>query len=504
MGGPTVDEEALASRCAIRLAVTRNWVNRRVETFSFLDADTVRRQMSIDLTLTHMDFLRDGDTVFAPLMMLVKRDLHRLDVLGPEDVTLPVLNTEQNALAVVVGLRRHLEHLLGARRVSMDEEALKAIVVNRDGRGLAEELLRAGGAMKTLLAPLDEVVRQEVERLISELGSSFLLLVPLEYKPNRRLVCKVSYDSGLHHDLAPEQTWSKSDRFYWWMRRVLSTLGLAGRVEVLDSVAFGLCESYHAEVVPAKDAYAAESCLTVRREGEQRDEPPVHDDNRFRPHLRAVPKARGDSASLTVVFQAHRQELLFPLAFSGLLISVVLGLLPTHVYTVDGQTLAALLLVPFALSAYYIRGQDNSYVTRMLRGARLLVLLPLAAALYVLTLEGMGVLPPANDTTVATDVMRQVRIAFLVSIYPTALLTIALVTPWFGGLARSGIRTLERKVSAVQPDGGWAGIGRRWIWVAAVALVVVLAIVFYGCVVIAMVWMQAASPSRPTGTVLLP
>jgi hypothetical protein len=245
-----------AARGAVRLAMARNWVNRRVETFSFLDAETVRCRMSIDLTLPAMSFVTAGDFVFVPLLALAKRDLRNLDVRGPDDRPLPVLTTQQNAEAVVRGIKEQLTPLLppGTALDANHERKLREIVEARDVDGSATAYLKSDAPMGFLLDRVsDELVRS---------------------------------------------------------------------------------------------------------------------------HLRAVPATRGDTATLTVVLHAYRQELLFPLAFSGLLISVVLALLPAHVYTIDAQTVAALLLVPFALSAYYIRGQDNSYVTRMLRGARLLVLFP--------------------------------------------------------------------------------------------------------------------------------
>jgi hypothetical protein len=356
-----------AARGAVRLAMARNWVNRRIETFSFLDAETVRCRMSIDLTLPAMSFVAAGDFVFVPLLALTKRDLRNLDVRGPDDRPLPVLTTEQNAEAVVRGIKEQLTPLLppGTALDADHERKLREIVEARDVDGLATAYLRSGAPMGLLLDRVsDDLVRKEIERLLKELESAFLLLVPLEYQPNRRIVCKVSYDVARERGTVA----TKSDRRYATVLSALASLGLLGRSEVLDCVAFGLCESYHAEVIPPKDAYVAETSLTVCRQrdgsSEGRLETTRTDDQRFRSHLRAVPATRGDTATLTVVLHAYRQELLFPLAFSGLLISVVLALLPAHVYAIDAQTVAALLLVPFALSAYYIRGQDNSYVTR--------------------------------------------------------------------------------------------------------------------------------------------
>jgi hypothetical protein len=459
-----------AARGAVRLAMARNWVNRRVETFSFLDAETVRCRMSIDLTLPAMSFVTAGEFVFVPLLALAKRDLRNLDVRGPDDRPLPVLTTEQNAEAVVRGIKEYLSPLLPAGTVldANHEKKLREIVEARDGDGSAAAYLRSDAPMGFLLDRVsDELVRKEIERLLEELESAFLLLVPLEYQPDRRIVCKVSYDVA--RELRTVET--KSDRRYTTALAVLASLGLLGRSEVLDCVAFGLCESYHAEVIPPKDAYVAETSLTVCRQSD------------------------GSSGgrletTLSVVLHAYRQELLFPLAFSGLLISVVLALLPARVYAIDAQTVAALLLVPFALSAYYIRGQDNSYVTRMLRGARLLVLFPLAAAIYVLTLAGIGEIPPAKGAIVSAGVLRGMRVALLASAFPTCVLLVTLVAPWLGRRARPRIRARE--------DAGYGWAVRS---VVVLVLVVALVGVIGGGVVASSAWLRAGAPSSPTAKV---
>jgi len=50
----------------------RTWVTRRIETFTFLEADTVRRRMSVDFTLPPSSTLSDGDMALVPLMLLTK------------------------------------------------------------------------------------------------------------------------------------------------------------------------------------------------------------------------------------------------------------------------------------------------------------------------------------------------------------------------------------------------------------------------------------------------
>jgi hypothetical protein len=489
--------------------MTRRWVNRRVETFSFLDADTVRRRMSVDLTVPRMGFLLAGATVFVPLMMREKRDLRHLDVRGPDDRPLSVLNTEQGAAVAVAGIKGHLETILPGSPLDVDDEALARIVAKRGSEPLAEEYLARGSKMDGLLAQVSglgasfQVVAEEIRRLIEELASSFMLLVPLEYRRGRRLVCKVSYDTALRRatdDAASRQAprtfcaeGAKLDRGYARGFAGLATLGLVGRPEVLACTGFDACESYHAEVVPPKDAYVVRSWLTVfgspgstRLAGYMASE----DQHMSRSHLRARPSARDETATVTVVLHAHRQELLLPLAFSAALISVVLGLLPGHVYELDGQTLAALLLVPFALSAYYIRSQDNSYVMRMLAGARLLAFVPLAAALCLLMLVAVGLIPPTKGTTISPADVTVMRATFLASAYAAVPLLGAVAAPWLG-----------RRVGALSAWAKRAGRSRQVVWRWGSRLAVLMAAVAIVVACIALPALPAATPSRPMANI---
>lgn len=147
--GADQPDEVARAEYAVRLAMSRQWVNRRVETFTFIDAHTVRRRMSVDLTLR--SGLKPGKTVLVPLMLLIKRDLRNLDVRGPRDEPLPVLNTNQNGDVAVMGLaaviRRLVRHLHdGNSDKIVEESALHEVVFATGAGGIADRHLADGGA----------------------------------------------------------------------------------------------------------------------------------------------------------------------------------------------------------------------------------------------------------------------------------------------------------------------------------------------------------------------
>jgi hypothetical protein len=490
------DQRAAQAEYAVRLAMGRLWVNRRVETFTFLDANTVRRRMSVDLTFREAPGLESVETVLVPLMLLIKHDLRNLDVRGPSDQPLPVLNTEQNGDVAVLGLATILRGLVSDLGVghpdkTIDENALSEIVhADADQGGIAGSHVGPGGALDRQLRHAEPDIRTPVQRLILELESSFMLLIPLRYSPGERVICKISYDAAIRPPAA-----SGLARAYRGANRIWSSLGLAGRLEVFDNLPVGLGQSYHAEAVPPRDAYVAEAALSVRRAGALVDDEPTTDDHDFRPHLRARANARGDRAKLSLILQAHRQELLLPLAFSSGLISLVLAFLPEHVYHLDRQTFAGLLLLPFALSAYYIRGQENSYVTHMLLGARGLAAIPLAAAVYALTLAALGVIPPAEGTRLSATTLVEIRLPFLVAVLPTLMLALAIAAPTIAAWTRPSRRTLQRHRRDSTKKRQLLGAGAIILAVAAFGAA------GYGIVDGASIWWKASVPSTPTSKV---
>src|SRR4051794_5545538 len=64
-----------------RLALNpRRWVLRRVESFTFIDAHTVRRRMSVDFELMTNPAVEEGQLVWIPVLMVAERDLRALDL----------------------------------------------------------------------------------------------------------------------------------------------------------------------------------------------------------------------------------------------------------------------------------------------------------------------------------------------------------------------------------------------------------------------------------------
>lgn len=447
------------ARYALRLALNpRAWVRRRVETFEFLDAATVRRRMSVDVVLPPSSRFDSGVTVYVPLMLLKKRDLRNFDLRDEQSGALPLLNSNESGALAVRGLRRYLS----AFDEVTDEHArvLGVVVTERVGQRAREAL---DGKLKPLLAAVPEADRDSVRELIEQLDDAFLVMAGIPYEPRSRRVLKFSYD--LEHRTG--ESAGRLQRAYLFGLHLVASFGLLPRVERFEGLVVGLGESYHAEVVPPVDTYVDDARLKVA------DREPIVDTHRFRPHLHAVSESPGDRGTLTLLMHAQREGLVLPLLFSALAISGTLALVPRNADRLDGQTLAALLLVPFALAAFFIRSAENSYVTQMLRGVRVTAAAPVGAGVLTIAMLGLGFLdPPGEDTSSSTTVVDVARYAAWVSGGATALLAAAAVAPPVGRRVRPKIQWLVRHAR------GWSSAKLR----ASAGLAILI-----GCVLVALV-----------------
>jgi hypothetical protein len=136
-----------------------------------------------------------------------------------------------------------------------------------------------------------------------------------------------------------------------------------------------------------------------------------------------------------------------PLWLSAVVISVALAFVPSQAEQreLDGQALAALLLVPFALAAFYVRSAENSYVTGMLRGVRLAAGVPVAAGVLIIAMLGLGFLGQEGSKAASDTAVAVARWAAVSAGVATALLTLGVISPLGGRMCRPGIREVQSR-----------------------------------------------------------
>lgn len=413
------------------------WVHRRVETFEFPEADTIRRRMSVDFTLPSTSSVNEEQVIAVPLTILKKGYLRNFDLTDENGVSLNVLTTAQNADVVVAGF----EAFLTSVRKPGDAlaAALRGVVGEHDAELAGERLASAlDGELGNALGEITRAQGSEVLRLLlGELAGGYMLLVPLHERPERRRLLKFTYDAPLQ--LAPMRL---RDRAYRLITGASSGLGWSARIEDFEELPVGWAQSYHVEVAAPEDTWVAEAVL--EEEGGEAVEMDRESSPRLlRPHLHVAGCRRDQTAQLTLSLYARRDALVVPLLFAAAAITSVLAYIPQHGSDLDGQTLGALLLVPFALSAFYVRPSEHSYVTRGIRGMRVIALVPVVAGVLALALIGLGLVGGAVNDHAAIEAARWAARSSAAAAY---LLLIAFLAPSLAGGTRSARRWLQRGV----------------------------------------------------------
>jgi hypothetical protein len=386
---------------AVRLALTYpNWVNRRVERFEFVDARTVRRQMSVDFVLPPSDELEPDKPVLVPVMMLRRNVLRRLDVTDGGGRSLNVVESDQGREVAIRGLTAFLtppaaiegtEVLADALRVLLDIKSAKG----GDDDGLAKLAQRSDEKIEAALEGSNSVQAATVKALIGELGEGVMLLVSVPYRPRVPMLVKVGYDAKLETSLLQSaRGLPRIERANFLITRLFSSVGLMGRHEFFTKLPVRLGKSHHIEVAPPPGTYAEEANLVVEEASVERDF------DHSRPHLQvrggSTGTDRGERGSLAVILHARREVSVFPLFFSAAVIAGMLAFVSTQAEhdRVDGITLGAILLAPVALAAYYARSDENEYLTVALRGLRRIATLAILAGVVVIALLALGWIEP--------------------------------------------------------------------------------------------------------------
>lgn len=417
------------------------WVHRRIETISFPDSEAVCREMTVDFTMPVGEGLTPGETVLVPLYVLSKTELRRFDLTDEEGRALPNLTATQSGEVT----RRALKAVLSSGWSEGDgvlDGLLAEVVPDRTdtpdgGLPARDEGGHRGKRRQRLLAGVGEQLRTVLDGFVEELESGLLLLVPMPYDPSRRRLVTFSYEASKFVRAMQVPLFARA---YRRLNRVLSSFGVVARQEDFEDLQVGWTSSYHVEALPPDEMWVAEAVLEIQQEeagGQRRISIDHH-----RPHLQRSGGDRGERAELTLLLSPRRESLIFPLSGSAAAIAAALAFVPGHLDDLDPQVLGGLLLLPFALVAYYVRGSEHRYVSMALRGVRMLAGIPVLAALVVLGMLGLGLL---GEGSRSGEAGYEIAVwASRVSVLATVALLPALISPNLGGLVRWTLRQVER------------------------------------------------------------
>lgn len=481
---PTPELEQFGAEVAIQtaqlLSTERLWVRRRVEKFSFVDGDRVRREMSIDfMTPSERPEGCPNSVFFAPIALPRKAVLRDLDVRDEEGRALPMLTRDENAAISSSLLRALAVEVISEQpeSLALDEEiALDLADVAGSRYGVDDdpsEEERRQRVMRTLenfraaaaSKPGDNASDQRqiiwadltMRTYVELLADRFVLIVRLAgCDLSERRIIKLSYEERIQDSphgregSAPRSRESSGPKprslsTIWGQRR--ETIGWKPYGLTFPTRSLYAASTYHAEIAVPDDLFIAKAKLgrvveyiniatgdRIRSGG-----CPIHErEGVSRAHLygtgvapgAGIPSRSGfdlsELAFIDVEIRLRPGSILPLLIASSLIVSILfLGLLlrAVGVHADPGTSASLLIAVPGVFAVFLVPG-GHRLVRRMYQGVRALTVFSALCAFVAASFLALR-LPTAATYA-----------AWIVLFALATLSTIALYVPFFASLRR--------------------------------------------------------------------
>jgi hypothetical protein len=349
----------------LMLAQPSDWVHRRVEHVSFVDASNLHRRTSLDLSIPDNDLLFYGHVGIIPLALLTKRVLVEVDVTDESGASLPVLTRSQNAFVAWSLLAAVASYDLVA---TLGEDVSLSPAIINELRGLALASERTGS---TLLESILSSSRSDVQRevlgsedslfagIAGELAVNFLLLTELEPEPKQRRIVKFSYIQPLQS--RPGRSWD----------RLMGRIGWRPIQFDFEIPAVGEARSYHFEFVPPEglDTFAGEVLVTDGARETIDDAQIVGN----RAHVYIPNESPEATGIVSLWLKPPRVGLLRALLMTSLVITTVLWLFFLKLFEIKGDAGSAILLgIPGVVATFIVRPGEHRLASDLLLGIRAL------------------------------------------------------------------------------------------------------------------------------------
>jgi hypothetical protein len=426
---------ALQSVALVTLGLLREphrWIHRRVERIYFRDHSSARHQMSVDFTLPAdvppIAELKGEQVYVAPLFMLAKthpkplkdetRDIpmapySNIDFCGQDGKRLPLLTRRQSGRIAAVTLTECAKQVLKGVAMSdtlglqIGDIATLDTVYERPGTKAVLE------AVAPIGDPRRKLRQDPFFRELAYALSTHSLVVCLFTELRGRSIVKLAYDETTNTSVGTPKG------------RARRSLGWKSEQYFVALTEIGGCASYHVEIdVPRELELNEVGLVGTRYEDFGRDLSRLTR-SRQSYYVRQVGKATTGALYLPspggraigaawVKLRARRAGFLVGALVASLITTGVLTLAtiaePDILRAKNPEgAIAVLLLVPTLLAAYVARPGEHAITAKMLRWARLALvldgILPFVAALLLLTsAEAASVQrmtsPAANKPTV--------------------------------------------------------------------------------------------------------
>lgn len=366
-----------------------NWVIRRKETLTLLDASTFRRNTSIDFEVPRT-LTSDGipgyanGKVLVPVLCLEKAQatLTRFDFADESRSSLPLPTRHENGMVSAFILVAAAEKALAQPPSSALVHDLTALAVLEPQQA---ELYLSRVLGDGALTSRERLHREPLSRnetfswLVHTLTYSCVVVVAVDPSPPPvRHIVKLSFDQQI--DDRRDLGWLSPAPFG-------QSLGWDPLSIVVDSPFIG-AQSYHfeAEVTPSIEILDAYLMTSFKHDFIELNRVVARDPRVHVYVAEAAEAAEGQASVAQIRFRVQRQTFLAGALVASALVSVVLGVcvaFSSHIAEESSSFAGLLVAFPSAVVAYVLRGTGHDLATRLVWKARAVLfvagLMPLVA-----------------------------------------------------------------------------------------------------------------------------
>jgi hypothetical protein len=390
----------LGKRYAELICEGARWVDRRKEAVTVINGTTLRRFVSVDLTVPGDVDHKDEEgrvTHLLPVMLLEKSPavFTRFDVRDETSESLPFPNREDNAAISAAVLHAAAAKVLGAPLDRGDPLWQDVVDVAfwdpKHARPKAEELLDrpkcGGGSDPRSLLAADPTFSWLLETMAE--SSLIAISVPAEDGLEvRRKIVKISFDQRIEN-MAEAGRPRRFPQFGWRPIRLLIASSFVG------------ARSYHFEARVPQGLEIIRALATAADDDGNAFTARGPRDRRAEVHLYLPSAERLRSSLADVTMRTQREGFIAAAVVIGVVVTVTLAAFVASAGSVGERPTGApsfLLVLPTIVAGLVLRESANQIASRLLVWARVLLLLvglaPFAAAARLIL--GAQTIPAAD------------------------------------------------------------------------------------------------------------
>lgn len=263
-----------AAKLGFLVADETRWVERRVESVSFISETKHRRHTSVHFDVPGFPDLPSTEPtatlVWVPIALLKKNVLRNLDVRDEEGRALPVLSARQHAELVSRFLIQQAEAILDLpAEKKLDAQIVQWLQAATVGTGATPPPADARLATQVAQLRADETMQS----YLTDLSGSFMLLARIDARAHSTRIVKFAYDFDLDSEsLGRRGGVGIRSELHGILRAIAIPFGLSDYRTRFETPSMFDARSYHVEVVCPGELSITEAVLSWEEAHSERHE----------------------------------------------------------------------------------------------------------------------------------------------------------------------------------------------------------------------------------------